>query len=146
MSYTTHSSATSVHQSELAAKRAARADAAWLRKLLQSTPAGQPCYTSMSDGYSRPDAEFPLLDSIADMAEFEDDLSDAPVTEVDEQEFPHRDILAVSYGKPWMEATAEDLGLSWTSPLRRSTIIDPMDSTEALDATADYIGVHMVIL
>lgn len=139
MSYTTSSPAISVQQSVKAAEKAAKADAAWLRELLESTPEGQPCYTSMSDGYSRPDAELPLLDDIADMAEFEDDLSEAAL--------PYRDdTIAAAYGKPWMEATAADLGLSWTSPLRRTTIIDPVDPMEALDATSEFLGVHVVIL
>lgn len=66
------------------------------------------------------------------------------VIEPDESaETPHFDLIALGYSKPWMEAKAEDLGLSWTPRLRRTTVIDEVDPTEALDNQNDFVGLHM---
>jgi hypothetical protein len=47
------------------------------------------------------------------------------------------------YGKPWMEATLADFGIDTTPRLRRTIALDEPDSTEALDATLDYLGFHV---
>lgn len=39
---------------------------------------------------------------------------------------------------------AEEIGLSWTSHLRRFTVIDPIDPVEALDEADGFLGFHIV--
>jgi len=81
-------------------------------------------YTTQSEGYEVPRVSLPAAQEI----EITDEISPEPET---------------TYDTSWMPAI-EELGICWTSRLRRSTVIDEIDPNEALDETGEFLGFHAV--
>lgn len=83
-------------------------------------------YTSQSEGYEVPYVPLPAAKEI----EVTDVISIEPEPET-------------IHDTSWMSGI-EGLGISWTSRLRRSTVIDEVDPNEALDGTDEFLGFHVV--
>ena len=96
--------------------------------ILRKAGEGNLCHTTQSDGY--PCKYTPLT--------IHDDLIELDYAEGVDDDGANN----CESGLP----TMNDLGLTWTPHLRRHRPIDEMDPMEALDATTEYIGVHVVAL
>ncbi|HSW77260.1 MAG TPA: hypothetical protein VLG36_00500 [Candidatus Chromulinivoraceae bacterium] len=82
-------------------------------------------YTSQSEGYEVPYVPLPAVKEIE-------------VTDVISSIEPE-----TIHDTSWMSGIGE-LGIGWTSRLRRSTVIDEVDPNEALDETDEFLGFHVV--